>query len=114
MNENLPPDATVLVAHEFRTLYLERNFLASTPWDHDYWHELVLLSRDGDDLLRRLRARGVTHVFFNTHYLEDKTGKAFLADWREEDLEKSRRFLLECFEPLFFEDGLWVGRVKGA
>lgn len=114
MNDNLPRDATVLVAQEFRTLYLERNFLASTPWDHDYWHEFVRLSRDSGDLLRRLRERGVTHLFINTYYLEDKIGRAFVADWRDDDLEKSRRFLLECFEPLFFEDGLWVGRVKAA
>ncbi len=112
MNETLPPDATVLVAQEFRTLYLERNFLAATPWDHDYWHEFVRLSRDPGDLARRLRERRVTHVFINTYYLGDKTGKAFLSDWQDEDLRKSRRFLLECFEPLFFEDGLWVGRVK--
>lgn len=114
INETLPPDATVLVAHEFRTLYLERRFLASTPWDHDHWHEFVRLSRDAGDLVRRLEERGVTHVFFNTRYLEDKTGKPFLADWRQEDLDKSRRFLLEGFETVFFEDGLWVGRVKRA
>lgn len=112
MNESLSADAKILVVQEFRTLYLDRKFLAATPWDNDYWHEHVRLSRDAAELRRRLKTSGVTHAFVNTYYLQDKTGSSFPVGWNDEDRKKSRLFLAECFEPLFFQDGLWVGRVK--
>lgn len=107
-NESFPKNSKVLLWKEFRTFYLERDFLSSTPWDHDYWHELVSLSRDPQDLKRLLSERGITHVLGNEDYIPHQTGQKTLDDWTEEEGRRSREFLKNCARPLFSSGGVWI------
>lgn len=107
-NKSFPKNSKVLLWKEFRTFYLERDFLSSTPWDHDYWHELVSLSRDAKDLKRLLFERGITHLMGNDDYLPRQAGRETLDFWTEKDRKKSRLFLEECSRPIFRSEGVWM------
>ncbi|MFA6031194.1 MAG: glycosyltransferase family 39 protein [Elusimicrobiota bacterium] len=65
----LPKDARVLVLGESRTYYLERDAVASTVFDHNPFWLAARESKDGADLLRRVRAMGVTHVLLSARQL---------------------------------------------
>ena len=65
MNHHLPADATVLYVGEARAYYARQRVLWSTAFDQ---HPLDLLARpptSAEQLWRKLRARGVTHVYVN-------------------------------------------------
>ncbi|MBI4386431.1 MAG: glycosyltransferase family 39 protein [Elusimicrobia bacterium] len=105
VNERLPPDARVLVFGDFRTFYLDRSFLASTPWDHDYWHETVRTSRSDEDIGAALRRLGITHLLINTRYLARQTGKPLLGDWSPEEGARAAHFLNRRARLLFSDGG---------
>lgn len=113
-NRRLPPDARVLVFNEYRTFYLERDFLSSTPWDHDYWHELVRLSGTPEELIRRMKERKITHLIANRNYVLHHTGvERVNADaWTPEELKRSQLFMNACFKPLYQDNGVWLGALK--
>ncbi len=65
MNEHLPPTATVLYVGEARTFYARQRVLWSTAFDRHLLDSLDRPPADPGQLLRDLRARGVTHVYVN-------------------------------------------------
>ncbi len=116
VNSRLPREATVLLIGEFRTFYLDRNFIASTPWDHDYWHEWTRLSSSPQEMLEWLKRRGVSHVLVNEAYVLRQTGHPIVHPelWTPEDRTKARRFLRACVRPIFRDGSVWVGEVLRA
>ncbi len=111
INENLPQDSKILVVGEFRTFYLNRSFLASTPWDHDYWHEMIHLSDTEADLRGFLHKEGITHVLLNDNSILEKTGASVLTPWTEEDIKKSQSWKVTALRKIFAQDGVWIAEV---
>lgn len=112
INNNTPTDAKILVVDEFRNFYLKRLFYASTPWDHDYWHEFVHISKNPSDLIEQLKAKGISYALFNETYLPNKIGMKKLQPWNEEDLKKNELFMSVCFEKVYTNETAWVGKLK--
>jgi hypothetical protein len=69
INRELPPTAKVLVLGESRTYYIERDCVAATVFDRNPFWLAAQEARDGEDLLARVRALGITHVFLNAEQL---------------------------------------------
>ncbi|MCX5797681.1 MAG: hypothetical protein NTY77_19500 [Elusimicrobia bacterium] len=69
INRALPPDAKVLVLGESRTYYIERDCIAATVFDRNPFWAAAEQARDGEDLLAKVRALGVTHVFVSAEQL---------------------------------------------
>ena len=67
INQHLPPDAKVLFLGEPRAYYCERNFVAATVFDDNpFWVE-AREAQSSEDLLRRMKKLGVTHIFVNVN-----------------------------------------------
>lgn len=69
MNRELPKDAKVLVLGESRTYYIERDCVAATVFDYNPFWLAVRESKDAEELLGKVRALGITHVFLSTRQL---------------------------------------------
>ncbi len=65
INQSAPPTARVLLLGETRGTYLERPFLAGTTFDWPPAVEFVDGATDAEEVYRRLRAAGITHVLVN-------------------------------------------------
>ncbi|OIO09898.1 MAG: hypothetical protein AUJ52_05610 [Elusimicrobia bacterium CG1_02_63_36] len=63
MDRHLPPEAKVVFLGESRGFYSERDFIAATVYDHHPFWVAVGEARSAADLRRRLKERGVTHIF---------------------------------------------------
>ncbi len=113
VNESAPPDARGLVFNEFRTFYLDRDFLASTPWDHDYWLEMVRQSATPAELLIRLKARGITYFVSNDSFRLHQTWLSRADDWTPEDLAKEKLFLPKVMKRVYRSGAnVVVARIK--
>jgi hypothetical protein len=113
INETAPKDARVLVFNEFRTFYLDRDFLASTPWDHDYWLEMIRQSATPEELLAHLQARGVTYFLCNDAYRMHQTGMPRADEWTAEDLAKEKSMLRHVMKQVYRGgEGSWVAVIR--
>ncbi|MBI3551270.1 MAG: glycosyltransferase family 39 protein [Elusimicrobia bacterium] len=113
INDTAPPGVRVLVFNEFRTFYLDRDFLASTPWDHDYWLEMIRQSSTPDELLAKLKARGVTYFLANDSFRRHQTGMTRADEWTADDLALERRLLPRVLKQVYRGgEGAWVALVK--
>ncbi len=113
INETAPKNARVLVFNEFRTFYLDRDFLASTPWDHDYWHEMIRESATPEELLSRLKARGITYFLCNDSYRLHQTGMPLSDEWTAEDLAREKSLLLHVMKQAYRGgQGAWVAVIR--
>lgn len=71
INENLPPDATVLFIGEERGYYCERRFITASVFDVNPMARLADSAGGADDLLANLERKGITHLLVNAgsqHY----------------------------------------------
>ena len=113
LNEESPPNARVLLFNEFRTFYLERDYLASTPWDHDYWLEMLRESGTPQELLARLHALGITYFLANDNFRLHQSGRGRDESWTIDDLAKEKRFLHRVMKVVFISaEHVWVAQVK--
>jgi 4-amino-4-deoxy-L-arabinose transferase-like glycosyltransferase len=81
MNEHLPKSAKVLYVGEARVYYAQHPVFWSTAFDQ---HPLTTLSHEAttsEELLARMRSRGVTHVYVNSPELARlRKGYHYMAD----------------------------------
>lgn len=113
LNQNTPAGARVLLFNEFRTFYLDRDFLASTPWDHDYWLEMLRESKTPEDLLSRLKELRIDYFLANDSFRRHQTGLGRAEDWSAEDLAKEKVFLRRVMDVVFVgAEHVWVAKVK--
>ncbi len=112
-NRHIPQDSTILVFDEFRTFYLNRKFIASTPWDHELWHELVAESRDGEDLSLRLHSLGITHFLANDTYLRGNSGFSWADPWSPEERLRAARFIAHRMKRIYTDGNeVWIAQIK--
>lgn len=65
INSQADSDATVLMVGDARSMYLKRKFIASTPDQPQILARWANAAGDPQDLWRRLRDAGITHILFN-------------------------------------------------
>jgi hypothetical protein len=112
-NVNLPENAKILTENLFRTFYLDRDFRANSPWDHDYLQAYIRESASPQELLRRLRADGFTHLLINQKAAQMMSGWRSAEDWTEEDKRKAAAFIPAVATTLY-NDGYWLGELRAA
>ncbi|MBI4656087.1 MAG: glycosyltransferase family 39 protein [Elusimicrobia bacterium] len=93
INENLPPDAKVMIIGDGRTYYMERKFVASTVFDLTPMVEYSKKSGDAEGLYRKLKSEGITHILlnagealrlqeqYNIFYFDEKSFAVFNEFW---------------------------------
>lgn len=69
IDRELPPGAKVLVLGESRSYYIERACVAATVFDHNPFWLAAAEARDGEELLAKVRAMGVTHVLLSAQQM---------------------------------------------
>ena len=112
-NGHIPKNSKILVFDEFRTFYFNRKFIASTPWDHELWHELVAQSRDGQDLARRLHALGITYFMANDTYLRGTSGFSWADPWSPQERRLSARFFAHRMKRIYTDGNeVWIAQIK--
>jgi hypothetical protein len=65
MNNHLPPGSKVLMAGDARTLYSQVPVVPASVFDTAPIVLVAREARNGDDMARLLREKGVTHLFLN-------------------------------------------------
>jgi hypothetical protein len=65
INGNLKKDAKILLQGEERAYYLQRQYVPMTIGDRNYLVTLLEGSKDAQDVARRLRQAGITHILLN-------------------------------------------------
>ncbi len=112
-NRNTPKDSTILVFDEFRTFYLDRNFIAATPWDHELWHELVAESKNGQELAEHLHALGITHFMANDNYLRGHSGFSWADPWTPSERLRAAQFINHRMKRLYTSPTeVWLARIQ--
>ena len=112
-NRHIPKNATILVFDEFRTYYLNRNFIAATPWDHELWHELVYQSRNGEELANRLHALGISYFLANDNYLRGRSGFSWADPWTQAERLRAARFIAHRMKRLYTSPTeVWLAQIK--
>lgn len=99
INENTPSDAGVILIGEARAYYLERKFMASSIFDTPPFNLLLKKSASGDDLYRRARERGMTHILLNL--AEAARFKFLWPPWDERDEKIFTEFWRKYCAPIF-------------
>jgi hypothetical protein len=74
INNHLPKDSKVLFLGESRSYYCERDFVASTVFDHNPFWVAARKAKNASDLFAEVKAMGVTHVFLNVNQLFENSG----------------------------------------
>ena len=112
-NRHIPKNSTILVFDEFRTFYLDRKFIAATPWDHELWHEVVAQSQNGREIARRLHQLGITHFLANDTYLRGNSGFSWADPWSPQERLRAARFIAKRMKRLYTDGNeVWVAQIK--
>lgn len=112
-NRHIPKNSTILVFDEFRTFYLDRKFIAATPWDHELWHEVVAQSQNGREIARRLHQLGVTHFLANDTYLRGNSGFSWADPWSPQERLRAARFIAKRMKRLYTDGNeVWIAQIK--
>ncbi len=112
MNENLDAGAKILFVGEARVYYSKKKVLANTVFDRSFIAETTAGCASPEEILPKLRARGITHVFLNlaeVSRLHRMYGYLDDFDWQLfRELEK------QYLERLFADErrGLFVYRIN--
>lgn len=112
VNEQLPPDATVLLVAESRTLFLDRKLVVEDPFRTPLLIQLADRAGDESEIVRELRARGVTHVLFNREESERIALMLHRSKYFEPatpaGAESLRRFFALSLQPVFADGAVTV------
>jgi hypothetical protein len=118
VREKLPATARILMVAEPRTLYVDRDVVAEDPYRVPLLAELAARSRDGGELGRRLRARGITHLLVNEREMDRLARLRRAPDYWSGAGAHGRAVLGDFFahgvRRVFEAPGLWVGALAGA
>ncbi len=112
-NRHIPKDSTILVFDEFRTFYLDRKFIAATPWDHELWHEVIAQSRNGREISQRLHRLGITHFLANDTYLRGNSGFSWADPWSPQERLRAARFIAKRMKRIYTDGNeVWIAQIK--
>ncbi len=114
--EHLPDDAVVLLVAESRSFGIHRKVVVEDPYRTPLLVELAERSSSPEDLARRIRDLGVTHLLINEGEMARMAGMRGVDDYWFPASAKERRMIVSLFEdfmqPLFKHDKLMVGRLR--
>jgi hypothetical protein len=100
MNANLPEHACVLYVGETCVYYSRHRVLSNSVFDKSVLGEIIEGAGSSEDVLQRMRARGITHIYINRNELNRlRRNYGYLRDmnWRlfEDFLKTHARVVLE-------------------
>ncbi len=112
VNQNLPMDAKVLFIGEARGYYCEREFVTTQAEDpHSIVIRLVRFCKDTDELLKKLKNLGITHVLYNRR--EGYRLKAFkIFDWQDDDFPIFHKFWRNNLKLIYTEKDVYLFEVR--
>ncbi len=116
VNNQLPPDARLLLVAETRSLLLDRDVVLEDGVHTPLVLEIVERSADAAAAAAELRALGVTHVLFNQQEAARvcrMTGRsAFFVPTSTAAAERLAALFSQWLEPLWEENGVTVYRLR--
>ena len=116
ISASLPSDARVLMVAEARSFGLKRQVIVEDPYRAPLLVEMAGAASSAEDLGRRLRRLGVTHILVNEREIERMARIRRVDDYWAPASERSRRLIQSFFKTqvirVFYIEHLWVGELR--
>jgi hypothetical protein len=103
-DQNLPPDARLLIAGDARGLYYRRPFLANSVFDEPILKKAVRESADADGVAERVRRLGLNDAVINIPEGIRVSQDYHLYDLTPAEWERLNTYLARYWRPLYFKD----------
>jgi hypothetical protein len=115
LSHELPDDARLLLVSESRSFYIDRPVLVEDPFRLPWLAELANGCRDPQELARRVRAAGATHLLVNETEMDRLARQRGASDYWEGSSPAERRVVAEFLDgvarPLYRVGGVWIAEV---
>jgi hypothetical protein len=103
-DQNLPPNAHLLIAGDTRGLYYRRPFLANSVFDEPILEKVVRESADADEVAERVRRLGLNYAVVNIPEGIRVSQDYHLYDMTPAEWERLNTYLAEYWCPIYFKD----------
>ncbi len=113
-DQNLPPDARLLIVGDARGVYYRRAFYANSVFDEPFFAAAARGETDAYGIWKRLHQLGITHVVFNISEGERVSNEYHHYDLNPMEWKRLNDFVRMGLEPLYWKDYLAVYKVKDA
>lgn len=117
VDEDLPPEAVLLLVAEPRSTYIDRAVVVEDPYRVPLLVELAAGADASAELARRVRGLGATHILVNASEMEFYAGMRSHEDYWQDATPAERRvieqFLAEDVRPILRTETLLLGEVAG-
>ncbi|MBP7796545.1 MAG: glycosyltransferase family 39 protein [Elusimicrobiales bacterium] len=88
INENLKSNEKVLILGDSKSFYLDKPFEVSSVFDRNQLIDITIGSKDGDEVYKKLKEKGITHILLNvTEAFRTQKGYSIFY-WGDEDMKK--------------------------
>ncbi len=115
LSDELPRDSRVLLVSESRSFYIDQPALVEDPYRLPWLAELAAGCGDSNELARRVRAAGATHLLVNETEMDRLALQRGASDYWDGSSPRERQiitvFLEEVVRPLYRSGGVWVAEV---
>lgn len=86
INQNLDKNSKILFFGDAKTFYIKRNFDSSSVFDKNILIEITKHSRNGDEIYKKLKEMGFTHILFNYAEAKRYQDNYKVFSWNDRDL----------------------------
>jgi len=103
INENLPEHVKVVIIGEAKVHYLKRDFLYNDVHNFTPIVEWTKVSKNGDELYRKIKEEKITHVLINTFEAARTLSYGYLS-WNEDEVKIFDGFWQKYIEEIYSAD----------
>jgi len=100
INENLPKDVKIMLIGEAKVHYLKRDFIFNDVHNFTPIVEWTKVSKNGDELYRKIKEEEVTHILINT-FEAIRTLLFGYLNWNEEEIKIFDQFWQKYVEEIY-------------
>ncbi len=115
VSEALPEDSRLMLVGESRSFYVDRPVLVEDPYRMPLLAELCRGCQDANELARRVRATGATHLLINDAEMNRLARQRGASDYWDGTSPHERRlittFLQDVVRFLYRSGGVWVAEL---
>jgi hypothetical protein len=108
INDNLPDGVKILFIGESRGYYCERQYIAATVFDVNPIVEAANNSDNEEEMLKKLRQLGITHIFYNDKEAVRLEKGYHIFYWTNKGYQINKNFKLKYLRCLFKEKFIYV------
>lgn len=112
INQKTDPDSKILLIGEARSYYIERKVFVNSVFDENPVVAWTRESETVEDLTRKFREHGITHVMFNMKELMRFQKQYNIFRWSQEERALFNRFSELVFEKVYEHDHIIIYHVK--